>query len=251
MDDILGGLGIIANPMAALGAATLGAVSGIGETMLTNSANRSLAAGAQDFDRQQAEDNRAFQQYLSDTSYQRGVKDMRAAGINPMLAIMKGGASTPSGAQASSTAFPSQPFNGLSSALNTATTVSALGKTMAETDNIGANTKKTAQDELTSKSTANLNATTALATAARNAREAGMYGSAKSLAEDQAKMAKKNANLLEEYGDMEKKVDIGSKITNSATGVINAVSPITRFLKNVPAPQAPTIPTYPANIKLP
>ena len=43
---------------------------------------------------------------MSGTSWQRGVADMRAAGINPMLSFMQGGASTPSGATADVPANP-------------------------------------------------------------------------------------------------------------------------------------------------
>lgn len=48
----------------------------------------------------EAQKNRDFQEDMSNTSYQRAVKDMRAAGINPMLAAKTGGASTPGGSQA-------------------------------------------------------------------------------------------------------------------------------------------------------
>lgn len=56
------------------------------------------------FNAEQAQANRDFQERMSNTSYQRTVSDMQAAGVNPALAISNGALPTPSGAMASGVA---------------------------------------------------------------------------------------------------------------------------------------------------
>lgn len=78
------------------GAAIGGAIGGGLDSVMAGNASNAMAAD-------EAQRNREFQADMSSTAYQRAVADMKAAGLNPMLAYQQGGASSPSGSMASFT----------------------------------------------------------------------------------------------------------------------------------------------------
>ena len=68
--------------------------------MFTNQAQAEQAAAAQAFSAAQSQEQMNFQERMRATQYQTTVKDLTAAGLNPMLAYTQGGAGTPAGSAA-------------------------------------------------------------------------------------------------------------------------------------------------------
>lgn len=111
-------MGLFSNIVGALTAPWFGPASTIVGGVLQNAANRGASA------RQMS-----FQERMSSTAHQREVRDLEAAGLNPILSARYGGSSTPSGS-----AIPAQNIGaGVPAAISSAV---QLRRVKAEIENL-------------------------------------------------------------------------------------------------------------------
>lgn len=115
-----------------------GGLGGVGDYLLGQKGQRDTNAASA----QMAQKQMDFQERMRNTSYQAAVKDMEAAGLNPMLAYSQGGASVPSGAMGVVGNVQQAGMNSALSGVQMAQGAQAIAASKAQTDQVVAQTEK-------------------------------------------------------------------------------------------------------------
>lgn len=229
------GLGSTASVFSGLGSSLVsGGLSMLGGMLSNQQSAKSI------------QQQQAFQADMSGTAYQRAVKDMEAAGLNPMLAYSQGGASTPSGGSytasdvvtpALNSAFTNKRLNADVNNLvetnkkirsDTALSQASQRLTDANVTQTAANVEKIRQDQATSRSAQQLNHALSVKAAAD---ALSSQASARQLNASAASIAATAATTKARLPAVQLQSQIDSGTTAKVTGYINKVlEPINQLI---------------------
>jgi len=208
--------GVFGGPAGAAAGAAAG--SGVSSYIGQNEANNA--------NRDIAREQMAFQSGMSSTAYQRAMADMKAAGLNPMLAYSQGGASTPTGASAQM----QNAYEGLSKGISTSVDALRLKKEVEATNsqialNASAEATQRTQQVLNAssakaqESVALAQQQSALKSAAEQKLLEAQYGATSEKAKYEQQMYKEGQKYTG-YDSIMKRVQSATGVLNDAASVL-------------------------------